>query len=1209
MKKFLAFLGTLLFVSSVSFAQTTAVSATVTDTDGTLWTNGTVTVQFMPNLSNSQISNYHICGTTTALNPTYLSQGPLSLGSGGNFSTTTYDNNQICPTGSSYQFTICPQATSKCGVINTITTGVSESFTSLFSNTVPTPRFPAVLGNYGYADVEATVQLTPGSFYYNVVSSCLRTYSGSAWSCSAGGAPINSPVFTGTPTAPTNPNPYDYTTQLATDQFVTRLTNLQMAITPITVTGGSYSFNSACAGTEANLTASGGAINSILVWIPVGSGCQVNDVITFNAGNYDALIRITTVNGSGQPTAGTILYGGTGYTSGTAIAGNGANAVQYAFDVNGAQTGASTFIMPFGSYLTTGNQWYWANNTTGGFNINVCQAGAVGVQTCTGNTVSVTPGVSNNSNFVAVNTDGTGTLGGAYQVGCPLGGCVLTGPSGMASLGIATSGTNYSSNNFGWAGSYWSGLSQAPDVWTWQDVIGVGANPTVTFTLNHINGTGSPAPSVSIPYPISTGPVSAPSISVGTPLPSNAPAGTLIASCSTSLTGPANVQCYGADPSGVADSYPAFAAAAATATSVFIPPGHYTIKTHIAPNAGQEWYGSGERNSVVTYSPTSDPDVAPFDLAAVQRVHLHDFQIISPSSGIRLSATATSNCSSNSDYNKIERMAVYHLGGLPGSPGTDTGILLDGSTATNQMCIYYNKIMNNYINGFSNGITLGAGGSASQSDPTGANSNIVRDNQIEGFYNAYLIQSSENEISGGFLTAGGTGAIAYNAPAIAGQNIIFLAIGEPGVTTQAYLFGAGGSPGLGNTLFVPNGADYQVAGVDNSPTVNQRFYLVNGDGSLQAPYVNGGIIINGGATVNGNLTFNSNVMTMEAHSPAILMINYTSGGQSYWMTEDSDAITGSWSLYDSTTGIYDIFVFPNDHEAIGGTTDCGQRLCVNGGADATAFTSTVATGTAPLTVASTTPVANLAIIQTAHQISSPLKCADTSGSGTVQSCTTSPSFTPAANDCVIYTTTTANTSTALSLNVNSLGADSVAKWQGTTTLAAGDVPANKPVLACLDAANHWDLSTIGNVPGGTRAATQKNVTSSSGPANTGSFTMQGLAGTITPAVSGNILITISGTIYGSTLTAAGDGINFSIAYGTGTAPSNGAASTGTLPTNGVQYSNPTTVTSTDVHVPFSTSAVVSGLTLSTAYWVDLTAEAIGAAGFTLNNVSVSIIEN
>lgn len=92
-------------------------------------------------------------------------------------------------------------------------------------------------------------------------------------------------------------------------------------------------------------------------------------------------------------------------------------------------------------------------------------------------------------------------------------------------------------------------------------------------------------------------------------------------------------------------------------------------------------------------------------------------------------------------------------------------------------------------------------------------------------------------------------------------------------------------------------------------------------------------------------------------------------------------------------------------------------------------------------------------------------CADTSGSGTAQSCTTSPSFTPAANSCVLYTTTAANTGAGLTLNVNSLGAKSMAKWQSSTTLAAGDVAANKPVLACYDGTN-WNLGTIGNAPGG-----------------------------------------------------------------------------------------------------------------------------------------------
>src|SRR5208282_1716052 len=45
----------------------------------------------------------------------------------------------------------------------------------------------------------------------------------------------------------------------------------------------------------------------------------------------------------------------------------------------------------------------------------------------------------------------------------------------------------------------------------------------------------------------------------------------------------------------------------------------------------------------------------------------------------------------------------------------------------------------------------------------------------------------------------------------------------------------------------------------------------------------------------------------------------------------------------------------------------------------------------------------------ADQVESPMVCADASGSATAQSCTTVPSFTPGANDCIIYTTTTANT--------------------------------------------------------------------------------------------------------------------------------------------------------------------------------------------------------
>jgi hypothetical protein len=99
----------------------------------------------------------------------------------------------------------------------------------------------------------------------------------------------------------------------------------------------------------------------------------------------------------------------------------------------------------------------------------------------------------------------------------------------------------------------------------------------------------------------------------------------------------------------------------------------------------------------------------------------------------------------------------------------------------------------------------------------------------------------------------------------------------------------------------------------------------------------------------------------------------------------------------------------------------------------------------------------------AHTMATWLTCVDTSGSGTAQSCTTTPTFTPVANDCIIYSTTTANTGSSLTLNVNSLGAVSVAKWQGETTLVAGDVAVANSVYACYTG-TVWNLSSIGNDP-------------------------------------------------------------------------------------------------------------------------------------------------
>ena len=89
-------------------------------------------------------------------------------------------------------------------------------------------------------------------------------------------------------------------------------------------------------------------------------------------------------------------------------------------------------------------------------------------------------------------------------------------------------------------------------------------------------------------------------------------------------------------------------------------------------------------------------------------------------------------------------------------------------------------------------------------------------------------------------------------------------------------------------------------------------------------------------------------------------------------------------------------------------------------------------------------------------------CADSSGSGVVQSCNTSTTFTPTVGSCVTYTTTTTNSGAGLTVNVNSFGAKNVAipspsGW--STTLTPSIIPANKPQLLCYDGSNFNDVQT------------------------------------------------------------------------------------------------------------------------------------------------------
>jgi hypothetical protein len=415
MKKFLAaVVVTLLGCAGVVAAQSTpvAITATVTGANGAPFVYGSYQIQ-LADQSGNPLNN--IVPAQTQFSGALSATGSLAL--------SIYPNSAFAlpagVTSTQWKFTVCSAQ-------NNVPVWL-QSYYQCYSSLVTV----TTAGSYS-----AAVSTGAPAVYWN------NMLTGSAY--------YNSTNVSGALTAVTNPNPYDFSTQVATDAFTTRLTNLQMANVPIgSVTGGTYSFNSAGIGALANYTASGGVITSILVWIPSGSGYQVGDLVTFQAGNYDSLVRITAVT-SGQPTAGTILYGGTGYVSGTSITETGANAVQFTFLLSGTLTSNATFVNQYGSYLSTGNQWLWANNTTGAFTVTVCQAAAAGSQSCGGRTVTLPQG-TNNSTMAFIQTDGVANVDSAVQYipgNLNIGGSVSVAPARVGTFVCTGAGTINITNSY-----------------------------------------------------------------------------------------------------------------------------------------------------------------------------------------------------------------------------------------------------------------------------------------------------------------------------------------------------------------------------------------------------------------------------------------------------------------------------------------------------------------------------------------------------------------------------------------------------------------------------------------------------------------------------------------------------------------------------------------------------------------------------------------
>ncbi len=172
---------------------------------------------------------------------------------------------------------------------------------------------------------------------------------------------------------------------------------------------------------------------------------------------------------------------------------------------------------------------------------------------------------------------------------------------------------------------------------------------------------------------------------------------------------------------------------------------------------------------------------------------------------------------------------------------------------------------------------------------------------------------------------------------------------------------------------------------------------------------------------------------------------------------------------------------------------------------------------------------------------------------------------------------------------------------GVGTLAAGSLGAGFTPVPNSELAN--SAMTIGgksvSLGGGYAPARSQSVPSAQAGNATTTTKMNGLAGSITPATSGNVLILLDSTAKNTT---SGDGCNVQLAVGTGSAPANGASATGTTVGNLFNYINALTQT------PMSLNGYVTGLTVGTAYWIDVQVSANSGGTCTLGPATIDALE-
>lgn len=114
--------------------------------------------------------------------------------------------------------------------------------------------------------------------------------------------------------------------------------------------------------------------------------------------------------------------------------------------------------------------------------------------------------------------------------------------------------------------------------------------------------------------------------------------------------------------------------------------------------------------------------------------------------------------------------------------------------------------------------------------------------------------------------------------------------------------------------------------------------------------------------------------------------------------------------------------------------------------------------------------------------------------------------------------------------------------------------------------------------------------------------MMGFGSTVSiTSTTGRLTIIVSGDADNST---NGSGAQMQIRYGTGAAPANGAALTGTAAGSLVKMVQ----NNLNNRMPYSLNSIISGLTIGTTYWIDVSLAAITSGTARIRDNSISVHE-